>query len=135
MSIGETCDIIKKTFRTLLIVFLTYTAFYMCFPSIIFLHFTQLGHYKEVIKSYEDIEEEAARSFLTIYAFTLLFTAQLAGRIIHVCIPEYIMKYLLSPLLVLTRIAIAAKIYKTLLDEINTTASNHTSRFWPPLIF
>lgn len=75
MSIGVTKDIVKKTYRTLLIVFLTYTTFYMCFPSIIFLHFTQLGHYKQVIKSYADIEEDAARSFLTIYTFTILFGA------------------------------------------------------------
>ncbi len=47
----------------------------MCFPSVIFLHFTQLGHYRQVIKSYADIEEDAARSFLTIYAFTLIFSA------------------------------------------------------------
>ena len=45
------------------------------------------------------------------------------------------MKYFLSPLLVLTRIAIAAQIYKTLLNEIKTLAPNVTSRFWPPLIY
>lgn len=53
----------------------------MCFPSVIFMHFTLEGHYMRVIRSYADHEEEAARNFLTLYAFTILYGSRLAAHL------------------------------------------------------
>jgi len=116
-EVGRSSTIIRSQFRILVIIYLTYTVFYMAFPSVLFMHFTMNGHYYHIIKSYEDHGEEAARNFMTIYVFTILFGARLGGHLIDfkkMLFPNWCMKLFLGPLLTMMRIYIVANFYISL---------------------
>lgn len=139
---GRSSMIIKSQLRILIIIYLTYSVFYMAFPSVIFMHFTMTGHYYHVIKSYEDHEEEAARNFLTIYVFTILFGARLGAHLIDfrkLCVPNWCIKHFMGPLLTMMRIYIVANFYislwKTRDTYIERDVANITTRYWPPMIY
>lgn len=111
-------DLIRKQWLTLIVIFISNVVMFMCFPSILFLHFTQIGHYRSVISSYPLEEQEAARNFLTIVPFFTVYAAQVIGRLLSPLIPGRCMDVVLSPILILCRLAIAGYLYSTLLNDL-----------------
>jgi uncharacterized membrane protein len=109
-------EIVRKTYSTLLVIFLTSAVLFSCFPSVLYLHFTQLHHYQQVIASYGN-DQEAARNFLTIYAFALLYLAVCIGRMVSPFINDMLLDYVLSPVLIFGRAAIAWSMYRNLIDD------------------
>ena len=125
INFGETSIIIRKTWSTLLIVFMTSTATFMLYPSVIYMFFTLQDHYKQVILNYDytqgpngkQIFLDAAKDFLTIYAFFIIFAADLFAIIVYQTIPDKMIRFLLNPLLTITRISIAIYTYWALYSD------------------
>lgn len=82
---GEIFMLFKRTWKTLFIVFLTYAVTFMCYPSIIYMYFTLLDYYLQVINVYdysqnkndETILMDAAKDYLVLYALLIIFSADL----------------------------------------------------------
>ena len=140
--------IMKNTWKALLIIFLTYSVTFMCYPSIIFMYFTLLGYYKQQIESYDHFHgldgnkllRDAAKDYLVIYALLIVFTADLFATFIQKCIPECFLKFIMTPVLILSRIAIAVFMYATLQNDdknlkFQKIERNYQTNNWPPYIY